>query len=95
METKNNSWFTRLAVRFESARFAAMTFLMTLQSCVGSIAAMFVLKNNDYFSLSLIASVTMASNAVFIAQSPARWCIGTFLTSIIVNTLLLTLSLFI
>ncbi len=60
----------------------------TPESCLGSIASMFILQHQaGDFALALCASVTMACNAIFIAQAPAKWCVGSFYLSMIVNTL--------
>ncbi|MBL0280702.1 MAG: hypothetical protein IPQ11_10280 [Bacteroidetes bacterium] len=35
-----------------------------------------------------------ASNSAFIAQSPAKWCLGIFYTSVIANLVILLLTIF-
>ncbi len=98
METKSekiiNNWFDKQARSFEENRFGAMTIMMTAQSCLGSIAAMFALKIDNYVLLAICAAVTMASNSAFIAQSPAKWCLGIFYTSVVANLFVLLISLF-
>lgn len=88
-----NSWYQKQVIDFEANRYGAMTLMMTLQSCWGSVAAMFgLLLLESYVVLGIAAVVTLSSNAVFIAQSPAKWCLNTFFVSIGVNALLLLLT---
>ena len=68
------SIFKKQLTYYEANRYGAMTLMMTAQSCLGSIAAMFALKLELTIPLVICAIVTMASNATFIAQSPAKWC---------------------
>lgn len=88
MKAKGNI-FERQLTNFEENRFGAMTFMMTFQSCYGSIAAMMGLKMDSTFALAITAAITMASNAMFIAQSPAKWCVGTFYVSIVLNSIII------
>jgi hypothetical protein len=78
---------------FEINRFGAMTLMITAQSCLGSVAVMYILKLDNVVMLATVAVVTMASNAMFIAQAEAKYCLITFYMSIIVNTVLLILAL--
>lgn len=79
------NWFDQQAQKFDHSRFAVMAILMTAQSCMGGIAAMYSLQQNSYVLLTLISFATMASNAVFIAQSTAKWCLGIFYGAVLVN----------
>ncbi len=96
METVNikENWFEKQAKQFESGRFAWMTIMMTAQSCWGSIAAMYAIKFDHIVLLIITAIVTMSSNAAFIAQSPAKWCLGIFYTSVIVNLIIFLIAFF-
>jgi len=85
--------FNKQALQFEESRFAAMAILIIFQSCMGSIAAMYALINHDYISLSISVIVTMASNAAFIALSPAKWCLGIVYTSVISSIILIVINL--
>jgi hypothetical protein len=66
-----------------------MTVFLTAQSCWGSIAAMLSLQVNNYVALGICAAVTMASNAAFISQSPAKWCLSLLYLSGIANLLII------
>lgn len=92
-ETVKVHWLDRQAEKFEQSRFGAMTLMMTAQSCWASVAAMFALKVDNIILLALCAAFTMASNAAFIAQSPAKWCLTIFYVSIVANLLILIASL--
>jgi len=85
--------FKQQALQFEESRFAAMAILIIFQSCMGSIAAMYSLMNHDYVSLSISVIVTMASNAAFIALSPAKWCLGIVYTSVATSIVLIIINL--
>jgi len=88
-------WFDKQAADFEISRFGAMTLMMTLQSCLGSIAAMYSLVTNSFIALAIVAIVTMTSNAAFISQVSAKWCLRLFYLSIFVNCLVLVYTFFI
>ena len=87
------TWFQTNVDNFEKSRFAMMTILMTAQSCLGSIAAMYSLVNSNYVLLGICAFITMASNSVFIAQMSGTWCLRVFGMSVIINTALIVLNL--
>lgn len=94
-KTGQISWFSRQAIQFEAGRFAWMTILMTLQSCLGSIACMYVLQTGgDTVMLASGTAVTMASNAAMIAQSPGKACLAFFYISLLVNISLIAINAF-
>ena len=90
-----NNWYQKQLANYEANRYGAMTLMITLQSCWGSIAAMYSLVNENFISLGIVAVMTLASNAAFIAQSPAKWCLNTFYASLIISTIVLIINLFI
>lgn len=92
-EVKLN-WLEKQAVKFEEGRFAMMTILLTAQSCWGSVAAMRALQIDSVLLLSCTAAVTMASNSLFIAQSPGKWCLAGFYISVFVNLIIFLITLF-
>ena len=89
-----NNWFDKQAQSFEVNRFGAMALMMTAQSCWGSVAAIYALKADNIVLLVVCAAVTMASNSAFIAQSPAKWCLVIFYTSVVANLIILLLTIF-
>ncbi|PKR81118.1 hypothetical protein CW751_05920 [Brumimicrobium salinarum] len=80
-------WLTKQEANFEKNRFGAMTAMLTFQSCLGSVAAMLSMQNDLWALVSVIAVITMASNAMFIAQADAKTCIITFYISVALNAL--------
>lgn len=87
---QSNGWFAKQTLQFEKFRFGMMTIYITAQSCLGSIACMYILQQNTSdIWLMLCAGVTMGSNATFIAQGPAKWCLIALYTSVLTNTLLI------
>lgn len=88
-----DGWFEKQVSKFENARFFWMTIYLTAQSCLGSIAAGFILSNDaNVLILCTCAAITMASNAVFIAQGPGKVCLLTFYSSMLLNTLFIILN---
>jgi len=86
-------WLTKQEATFEKNRFGAMTIMITFQSCLGSVAAMLAIQNNQWAIVSIIAVLTMSSNSMFIAQADAKPCIITFYLSVIVNAAIILLAL--
>lgn len=89
-----DGWFKKQVAKFENARFGWMTIYITAQSCLGAIAVMYVLQNNaNDILLSISAAITMASNALFIAQAPGKWCLITFYLSVLINALIILFNI--
>jgi len=89
-----SKWFNRQAAQFEKTRFGMMAIYITIQSCLGAIAAMFVLQNDaSIFFVATAAALAMAGNAVFIAQGSAKACLSLFYLNVIGNTLLIAANL--
>lgn len=90
---KRITWLEKQELNFEEARFFWMAVIITAQSCLGSVACMFILKNHaSDFVLAGCAAITMGCNAIFIAQAPARWCLGAFYLSVILNTVFIVVN---
>lgn len=88
-------WLVKQERNFEKNRFGAMTVMLTFQSCWGSVAAMLAIQDDNWFLVSVVAVLTMSSNAMFIAQADAKPCILTFYLSVFVNAIIILLSLII
>ncbi len=87
-------WFNRQAEQFEKTRFGMMAIYITIQSCLGAIAAMFVLQNHaNIFFVAAAAALAMAGNAVFIAQGSAKLCLAMFYLNVIGNAALILANL--
>lgn len=75
---------------FENFRFGWMAILITIQSCLGAAACMYILQNNpSVIVLAICACITMGSNALFIALANPKVCLTAFYLSIILNTIFL------
>jgi hypothetical protein len=87
-------WFNRQVTKFEQTRFGWMAIYITIQSCLGSIAVAYILQNHaSDLMLAICAMLTMAANAIFIAQAPGKWCLAIFYLCLIVNSALIFLNI--
>ena len=85
--------FNKQADHFEATRFGMMAMYIVIQSCLASIACMYVLQANaSIWQLCTCASLAMASNAVFIAQGSSKMCMATFYLSLVVNSILILMN---
>lgn len=88
------TWFNKQADQFEQTRFGIMAIYITIQSCLGAIAAMYVLQNDaNILFVATAAALAMAGNAVFIAQGNAKLCLGMFYLNVVGNTILILANL--
>ncbi len=83
---------------FKSHYMLYAALFIIFQSCLGSIAAMFILMNATpdsfpYFQLGLCVVVTMAFNASIMAQLSPKVVFNLLLASIIINTILLAVNI--
>lgn len=88
-KSPKSNWFENQIEFYTENPFGAMAMLITLQSCVGSVAAALSLEKDHLEPLVLCAVITMMANAVCIAQAPARLCIWSLYISVIVNFLII------
>lgn len=88
-----SSWFENQINYVESNKFGAMALILTAQSCWGSMAAMCTLFTQNYVLLGVSATVTMATNASFIGQSPTKVSLIITYISVITNLLILIFGL--
>ena len=66
-----------------------------LQSCLGSIATMYILLNNNSFiilSMTLSVSICMIYNAAILAQLKPKIVFNLLLISVTINVLLLLIN---
>jgi hypothetical protein len=84
------SWFKNHQIIFDENRFGAMAFMITFQSCIGSIAALCSLSPQNLFLLAICTVFTMGSNTAFIAQAPAKWCLTIFYIGVAANILIIS-----
>ncbi len=91
-QTNKINWFNNQAAKFEESRYGAMAIMLTFQSCLGSVAAMFAVKQDSYLLLSFCAVFTMGANAALIALAPPKWCLTAFYSSVIISSLVILIS---
>lgn len=88
------NWFAKQTQNFEKARFGWMAILITAQSCLGSVACGFILKNDaSIVILCVCAAVTMGCNALLIALAPPKVCLIGFYLSMILNTFFILINI--
>lgn len=88
------NWFTKQVQNFEKARFAWMAILILVQSCLGSIACGYILKNNaSIIMLGVCAAVTMGCNALLIALASPKLCLIGFYLSLVLNTFFILINI--
>lgn len=93
-KTETLTWFNKQANQFEKARFGWMAILLTAQSCLGSIACGFILKNDaNILWLCICAAITMGCNAMLIALAPPKVCLAVFYLSLVVNTVFILFNI--
>lgn len=68
-----------------------------LQSCIGSIAAMYILMNStvesfNFFQLTLCVMLSMGYNAVILAQLKGKLIFNVLIVSLLVNCLLIAIN---
>jgi len=81
--------------RVEFNRFGLLPILITVQSCLGSIAVCYACELDEHLQVAFlmpVAVVTMASNATAIAQAPMKWVVFGFILSVIVSTSVIIIS---
>jgi hypothetical protein len=81
----------------EFYRFSIMMFTITFGTCLASVAVfyLFELKNISYFiPVAIVAFFAMGSNAAAIAQSPLKWVVSIFLSSVFISIFFIFFAFF-
>lgn len=87
-------WFIKQEEAFDKYRFGAMTMMITIQSCIGGVAAYLAIIHDLWSLVGIAAFLAMGSNAMFIAQQKASICIIGFYASVVINTIFIIIGLF-
>lgn len=91
--------YTKLFNQFKEGYLGYGTLGLLLQSCVGGIAAMFILKQDggdlQKFELFLTTALCMAYNASFYANFNKKFIFNLLITSVAINCFLIIFSSFI
>ena len=97
-----NGFLQKQTAKFEKSRFGLMALMLTAQSCIGGIAAMFIMEKLNFphpdpfhvAQLCIVSMVTMGANAVMIAQAEAKTCVVSFYASNLISVAFILLNLF-
>jgi hypothetical protein len=74
--------------------YSIIVFTLTVSSCIGGAAAAFILSTNaPTWQLAICAGVSMFNNSTAIGHAPVKWVIGSFITSMVLNILLIAINL--
>ncbi len=92
------SFYQKQLIDFKENYMLYASLFIIFQSCLGSIAAMFVLMNATadafpYFQLGLCVVVTMAFNASIMAQLSHKLVFNLLLVSVIINAILAAVNI--
>tara|TARA_Y100000385_G_C12840997_1_gene528791 strand:+ start:457 stop:753 length:297 start_codon:yes stop_codon:yes gene_type:complete len=82
----------------EFYRFSIMMFTITFGTALASVALyyLFELKNASYFvPVAIVSFFAMGSNAAAIVQSPLKWVVSIFLSSVIISIFFILFAFFI
>lgn len=89
--------YSRLLKDFKEMYMAYIPLMIILSSCLGSVAAMYILMQERSFSqviqLSLCVIVCMIFNASILAQMKAKFVFNLLIISLLVNSLLVLLNI--
>src|SRR5438270_665399 len=83
------TWYKKFIAEATYNYFFVISFVILVGSCWGGITAMYILKANaPIWQLCLNIYITMANNIAPIGQASAKWVIGLFILSSLVNLIL-------
>ncbi|TYB71499.1 hypothetical protein ES677_10720 [Bizionia gelidisalsuginis] len=90
--------YTNLFTDFKNLYMAYLPLSIILQSCIGSIAAMLILRTStpEYFPFTQLTAcviITMLYNAAILAQLNLKLIFNTLLLSLVINILLIVINL--
>ncbi|MDO7173234.1 hypothetical protein [Mariniflexile sp. AS56] len=84
-------------INFKADYMLYVPLTIILQSCIGSVAAMYILMNSKsptfLLELSLCVIVSMAYNASIMAQLTYKWVFNLLILSLVTNVALIVLNL--
>lgn len=82
--------------QFKAGYLMYIPLTIILQSCIGSVAAMYILVNSHkpmaFVELFLCVSVSMIYNAAVLAQIKVKYVFNLLLLSLLVNTILIVIN---
>ena len=92
------NYYSKYLEDFRSKLSLYIPLTIILQSCIGSIAAMYILMNSTsgeflFFELTLCVVLSMGYNAFVLAQMSYKWTFNMLIASILGNILLIVINL--
>ncbi|MBQ4821137.1 hypothetical protein J8M14_13780 [Aquimarina sp. MMG016] len=88
--------YSKLLNDFREMYMAYIPLMIILSSCLGSVAAMYILMQErsiiQIFELSICVMICMAFNASILAQMKAKFVFNLLIISIIINSLLVIIN---
>ncbi len=87
------SWYARLIQDLTFSHFALISLAILFGSCLGGVAAMYVLMAGfPIWAVGIGLAASLANLVACIAQAPTRWVVNLFTFSVVVNLLLFIVS---
>ncbi|HWY37423.1 MAG TPA: hypothetical protein VNY73_02620 [Bacteroidia bacterium] len=91
--TTVGEWYNKFLKEAEFNYFFLISFVITAGSCLGGIAAMYILQANaPIWQLCVNIYLTMACNVACIGQVSAKWVINLFGLAVLANIALLLVN---
>jgi flagellar biosynthesis protein FliR len=93
--TKTNiSAYQALIEKLNFSYFGLISMTILIGSCLGGIAAMYILKEDaPIWQLALCMGVSMANNVAAISQAPTKWVVNSFIIGFVVNIILIVINI--
>ncbi|WP_103071427.1 hypothetical protein [Aquimarina sediminis] len=89
--------YSKLLKDFKELYMAYIPLMIILSSCLGSVAAMYILMQDRSFSqvvqLSLCVIVCMVFNASILAQMKAKFVFNLLIASLLINSILILINI--
>lgn len=91
--TTSNGWYAKLIDNLTFSHFGLISVAILFGSCLGGVAAMYVLMARlPIWAVGIGLSVSLANLVACIAQAPTKWVVNLFVLSIVVNLLLFVVA---
>ena len=75
--------------------YGIITMTMTIGSCLGGIATMYVFQNDaPLWQFVLAVGISMANNVAAISQASMKWVVNIFMLNVIINSILIIANSF-
>lgn len=86
--------YNRLIETLKFSYYGIIAMTMTIGSCLGAIATMYVFQNDAaLWQFVLALGIAMANNVAAISQAPMKWVANIFILNVIINTIIIIANL--